>query len=144
MTLLFQYTTHGPRAPWGPPKPDWGLSMAYFYSAHNFRTGEHFGFDVISSKVFQIEFKSSRKSNNVLTQYPDSKLPSIWGHAWVPYKPITSGLIWGCTDLTLVSSLHRSSVPNVTSLAHRPHRHSRVCTNCLYSDFIGCTVLKGF
>ena len=26
-------------APWGPPKPDWGPSMAYFYYAHSFGTG---------------------------------------------------------------------------------------------------------
>ena len=52
--------------------------MAYFYSAHNFGTGEHFGFDVISSKVFQIELQSSRKSDNVLTQYPGSKIPPIY------------------------------------------------------------------
>ena len=46
--------------------------MAYFYSTHNFGNGEHFGFDVISLKVSQTELQSSRKSDTVLTQYPDS------------------------------------------------------------------------
>ena len=46
--------------------------MAYFYSAHKFRTGEYFGFDVISLKVSQTELQSSRESDTVLTQYADS------------------------------------------------------------------------
>ena len=45
--------------------------MAYIDSTHNFVTGENFGFDVISSKVSQTEQQSSRKSDNVLTQYED-------------------------------------------------------------------------
>ena len=45
--------------------------MAYFYSTHNFGTGEHFGFDVISLKVSQTELQISRKSDTVLTQYAD-------------------------------------------------------------------------
>ena len=52
--------------------------MAYFYSAHNFGTGEHFGFDVISLKVSQTELQSSRKSDTVLTQYPDREIPPIY------------------------------------------------------------------
>ena len=51
--------------------------MAYFYSAHNFGTGEHFGFDVISLKVSQTELQSSRKSDTVLTQYADREIPPI-------------------------------------------------------------------
>ena len=43
--------------------------MAYFYSTHNFGIGEHFGFDVIRSKVSQTELQTSRKSDTVLTQY---------------------------------------------------------------------------
>ena len=52
--------------------------MAYFYSTHNFGTGEHFGFDVISSKVSQTELQRLRKSDNVLTEYPDREIPSIY------------------------------------------------------------------
>ena len=44
--------------------------MAYYDSTHNFRAGEHFGFDLMSSRVSQTELQSSRKSDNVLTQYP--------------------------------------------------------------------------
>ena len=51
--------------------------MAYFYSAHKFRTGEHFGFYVISSKVSQIELQSSRKSDTVLIKYADREIPPI-------------------------------------------------------------------
>ena len=51
--------------------------MAYFYSAHNLGTWEHFGFDVISSKVSQTELQSSRKSDIVLTQYADREIPPI-------------------------------------------------------------------
>ena len=52
--------------------------MAYFDSFHNFGSREHFGFDVISSKVSQTELQSSRKSDTVLTQYPDREIPPIW------------------------------------------------------------------
>ena len=45
--------------------------MAYYDSTHNFGTVEHFGFDEISFKVSQTELQSSRKSDNVLTQYED-------------------------------------------------------------------------
>ena len=51
--------------------------MAYFYYTHNFGTREHFGFDVISLKVSQTELQSSRKSDTVLTQYPDREIPPI-------------------------------------------------------------------
>ena len=51
--------------------------MAYFYYTHNFGTGEHFGFDVISLKVYQTELQSSRKSDTVLTQYPDREIPLV-------------------------------------------------------------------
>ena len=53
--------------------------MAYYDSTHNFGTGEHFSCDVISSKVSQTELQSSRKTDNVLTQYADSKIPPING-----------------------------------------------------------------
>ena len=39
---------------------------------------ENFLSDVISSKGSQIELQSSRKSDNVLAQYPDSKIPPIY------------------------------------------------------------------
>ena len=52
--------------------------MAYYDSTHNFGTGEHFGFDVISSKVSQTELQSSRKSDNVLTQYAHREIPPIY------------------------------------------------------------------
>ena len=51
--------------------------MAYFYSAHKFGNGEHFGFDVIRTKVSQTELQSSRKSDTVFTQYADSQIPPI-------------------------------------------------------------------
>ena len=47
--------------------------MAYFYSAHNFRTWEHFVLDVISLKVSQTELQS----DTVLTQYADREIPPI-------------------------------------------------------------------
>ena len=65
---MSQYIHFGPQ----PPKPDWGKSMAYFYSAHNFVNGENFGFYGISLKVSQTELQNSRKSDTVLTQYADS------------------------------------------------------------------------
>ena len=52
--------------------------MAFYNSAHNLGTGEHFGFDVISLKVSQIELQSIRKSDNVLRQYPDREIPPIY------------------------------------------------------------------
>ena len=51
--------------------------MAYNDSANNFESGEHFGFDMISSKVSQIELQSSTKSDTVLIQYPDREIPPI-------------------------------------------------------------------
>ena len=51
--------------------------MAYFYSAPNFGTGEHFGFYVISFKASQTELQSSRKSDTILTQYADREIPPI-------------------------------------------------------------------
>ena len=53
--------------------------MANFYFTHNFETGEHFGFDVISLKVSQTELQSSRKSDSVWTQYADREIPPICG-----------------------------------------------------------------
>ena len=67
--------------------------MAYFYSTHNFGTGEHFGFDVISLKVSQTELQSSRKSDTVLTQYPDREIPPIWAN-------VARANIWEVGDVT--------------------------------------------
>ena len=80
--------------------------MAYFYSAHNFETGEHFGFDVISSKVSQIGLQSLRKSDTVLTQYADREIPPIYIYdiydiyvSIYDYQLLLRSFIRGVTDL---------------------------------------------
>ena len=60
--------------------------MAYLDSVCNFRTVELFSIDVTSSKVSQIEIQSCQKSDNVLTQYPDSKYPPIYIGGPLPWE----------------------------------------------------------
>ena len=62
--------------------------MSFVYSTHNFKTWNLLGFDVIRSKVSQIELKSLRKSDTVLTQYAEREIPPICQHVELVNYPL--------------------------------------------------------
>ena len=97
--------------------------MIYYDTTHNFGTGEHFGFGVISSKVSQIELQSSRKGDKVLTQNPDSNIPPICKQ---PLNNIFSGIV---LESTFLASQHfpRSKMFSGSNCSEHHYIQDSVC-----------------
>ena len=101
-----------PTAPWGPPKPDRGISMA-FYSAHNFGTGEHFGFDV-SNRAPKFK-KKWHRFGTISRLINSSHIVNIFYCSTFHYQ-IVRHVLWKFSDSSMHIEEHRCSEKSTAML----------------------------